>query len=145
MRGITMMVIMDPTTVAAFTAAGLSLVNVIVTARMVERERKAQWKREEIKPVIARILTLSRETRDEWRSGTMVRLERLSAIDDPDARADIDAMREIEIEHYQKGRAAWDQIYFEVAQLQLIAPKPVSDAAEALRIVHESVGARTSP
>jgi hypothetical protein len=49
-------------------------------------------------------------------------------------------MQKKEQELYASGKAAWDEMCFEVAQLQLIAAKPVSNAAEALRLSHESLG-----
>ena len=97
---------MDLTAVAAFTAAGLSLVNVVVTARLAGRERHAQWRREEVRPIIARILALSRETRDEWRKAAFARLSWLSASDDPARRDEIDSMQKREREGYANGKAA---------------------------------------
>ena len=46
---------------AAFLAALLSLVNVLITARLASQGRLQQWRREEMRPVVARILSLSRE------------------------------------------------------------------------------------
>jgi hypothetical protein len=131
---------MDLTAAAAFTAAGLSLINVVVTARMAGRERLTQWRREELQPIVARILALSRETRDEWRKAAVAQLLRLGGPDSLGEGDDIDSVQKREREGYANGKAAWDKLCFEVAQLQLIAAKPVSDAAEALRLSHESLG-----
>lgn len=38
---------MDPTAVAAFVAAGLSLVNIGVTSRLASRGQREQWRRTE--------------------------------------------------------------------------------------------------
>lgn len=45
--------------VAAFTAAFLSLVNVAVSARLTRRGSLEQWRREQLQPIVARMLTLS--------------------------------------------------------------------------------------
>ena len=45
--------------IAAFAAAAISLVNVVLTARLTRGSQFRQWQREEARPITARILTLS--------------------------------------------------------------------------------------
>ena len=47
--------------IAAFAAAALSLVNVIVGYRLASRGHLEQWQRDETRPIVARILTLSQD------------------------------------------------------------------------------------
>lgn len=53
---------------AAFLAASLSLVNVLITARLASQGRLQQWRREEMRAVAAKIVALSREAGMAWRS-----------------------------------------------------------------------------
>ena len=58
---------MNLTTIAAFTAAGLALVDVVVNvfwgSRLTSRAQVEQWRRNEERPIVARILTLSEDAR----------------------------------------------------------------------------------
>ena len=65
--------VVDLTAVAAFTAAGLSLVNVAISARMASRGHREQWRREQERPIVARCLTLSADARHEWRNAWVAR------------------------------------------------------------------------
>ena len=57
----------DLAAVAAFTAAGLSLVNVVISARLTSRGSREQWRREQERPIVARCLTLSANAvREIW-------------------------------------------------------------------------------
>ena len=57
---------MDLAAVAAFTAAGLSLVNIGLSARLASRGQREQWRREQERPIVARCLTLSADALSEW-------------------------------------------------------------------------------
>jgi hypothetical protein len=56
----------DLAAAAAFTAAGLSLVNVVICARQASRGHREQWRRDEERPIVARCLTLSADARKAW-------------------------------------------------------------------------------
>jgi len=52
----------DLTAAAAFTAAALSLVNVAISYRLTSRGHREQWRRDEARPIVARMLKLSADT-----------------------------------------------------------------------------------
>ena len=67
---------------AAFTAAGLSLVNVAISARLVSRGQREQWRRDQERPIVARCITLSGDALSEWSDASVAK-----------QRADADAPR----------------------------------------------------
>lgn len=56
----------DLTAVAAFTAAGLSLVNVAMTGRMTRRTELDRWRRDAERPVVVEVVAASRAARIHW-------------------------------------------------------------------------------
>jgi hypothetical protein len=56
----------DLTAVAAFTAAALSLVNVVISYRLTSRGHREQSRRDQERPIVARSLTLSADALGEW-------------------------------------------------------------------------------
>jgi hypothetical protein len=129
----------DLAAIAAFTAAAISLVNVIIIARLARRTHLQQWRREEARPIVARILALSSEASSAWINGALLREESLSVGDDPAKRTEVLKLQNQEFDQWKRGRSALDKLRFEVAQLDLIAAQPVRDAAAALLLSHESV------
>jgi hypothetical protein len=104
--------------VAAFVAAGLSLVNVGFSARLAGRGQREHWRRSEERPIVARCLTLSQDARREWWH--------------------VSGAKEEEIEeHWQKGLQLARDLRFEVAQLDLCASVAVRHAAQDLVLAHE--------
>ena len=65
-RGSARLSCVDLAAVAAFTAAGLSLVNVAISARLASRGAREQWRRDQERPIVARCLTLSDDALGEW-------------------------------------------------------------------------------
>jgi hypothetical protein len=53
----------------AFTAVGLSLVNVIISACLSSHGRLEQWRRDEEWSIVARVLTLSADALSAWNQG----------------------------------------------------------------------------
>jgi hypothetical protein len=129
----------DLAAIAAFTAAAISLVNVIITARLARRTHLQQRRREEARPIVARILALSSEASRAWINGALLREERLSVGDDPAKRTEVLKLQDQKFDQWKRARSALDKLRFEVAQLNLIAAQPVRDAAAALLLSHESV------
>jgi hypothetical protein len=113
--------------IAAFTAAGLSLVNVVYSARAAHRGDRERWRREQERPVVARSLALSRELgRERW--------------DAVAAKGGIGTSPGAEAELSDSLRKAWQLIgdlHFEVAQLDLLASPAVREAAGNLIAAHK--------
>ena len=110
---------------AAFTAAGLSLVNVAITARTTRRGHREQWRREQERPIVARCLTLSAEALREWWDASV-------------AREGVDVPRTRQMDpHWDQGRQLVHDLRYEVAQLDLLASGPVRQAALDLVKAHE--------
>lgn len=63
------------TAIAAFTAAGLSLVNIVLSARLTRHHHLEQWRRDEERPVVARLLTLSQTAMQRVREMGYARIE----------------------------------------------------------------------
>ena len=80
----------DLTVAAAFTAAGFSFINVVITARLARRADLRQWQRAEGQPIVAHILVVSRETTLAWGQAAFARHTRLSMDNDkPRARSGV--------------------------------------------------------
>ena len=117
---------MDLAAVAAFTAAGLSLVNVAISARMASRGHREQWRRDQERPIVARCLTLSADVLSEWWDASVAKQD-----------ADADSPRNWVDPHWHKGRQLLHDLRFEIAQLDLLASRTVRQAARGLEMAHE--------
>jgi hypothetical protein len=126
--------------IAAFTAAGLSLVNVGVSYRLNSRSHLEQWRRDEERPIVARMLTLSADTLGEWWAAGNARRDWIESVNADPSRVseDVKARREAS-ERWRAGSEKYDKLRFELAQLDLIAGRPLRDVADALLREHESV------
>ena len=124
---------MDLATVAAFTAAGLSLVNVAISARMTSRGHREQWRREQERPLVARSLTLSEEARGEWWDTSVAKQD----MSEDDAWGGSKAQQ-----HWGKGWRLVHDLRYEVAQLDLLASLPVRQIARELVTAHERAASR---
>jgi hypothetical protein len=134
------------TAIAAFTAAGLSLVNVAVSARLAGRGRLEQWRRDEERPIVARMLTLSADALDKWQAAGYARHEWIDSLNADPSRSSEDVMaRDEASERWWAGSELYDKLRFEGAQLDLIAGHPLRDAATTLVREHESVRHRIRP
>lgn len=127
---------MNLAVIAAFTAAAVSLVNIIVTARLASGSQFRQWQREEARPLTVRILTLSAHTRFVWARAVHAHADwlRLSQ-DDERARE----LQERKREYLAEGWTELGKLNFEVSQLNLIAAHATREAAAALAKGHENV------
>lgn len=106
-------------------AAGISLVNVGITARLASRGQREQRRRDEERPIVARYLTLSRDAWREWWDASVAR----EAAPPGESLSDN--------AHWKKGSELLDDLRFELAQLDLLASRPVRDAADELWGAHE--------
>ena len=112
---------------AAFTAAGLSLVNVAISARLVSRGQREQWRRDQERPIIARCLTLSDDALSEWWDASVAKQD-----------ADADTYRAAMDPHWDKGRQLLHDLRYEVAQLDLLASRAVRQVTRDLVAAHET-------
>jgi hypothetical protein len=97
-----------------------------------------------MRPAVARLLTLSRQANLKWNEAALARAQWLQLPQEQWNSPD-NALRDQEREHWAAGKALWDKLAFEVAELDLIAGHPVRHAAKALLGEHESVGIRLRP
>lgn len=116
----------DLAAAAAFTAAGLSLINVAISARLTSRGHREQWRREQERPIVARCLTLSADALSEWWDASVAKQD-----------ADADSPRTWVDAHWRKGRQLLHDLRFEIAQLDLLASRTVRQAARDLEMAHE--------
>lgn len=122
---------MDLAAVAAFTAAGLSLVNVAVSARLTSRGHREQWRRDQERPIVARILTVSADAYAIWREVAMAKQQWATT---PGERpADFAEVAE----RFDAAVEMWRTLRFEVAQLDLLAGASVRKVADDLANEHE--------
>lgn len=107
------MYVMNLATVAAFMAAGLSLVNIVIGARLTRRGGREQWRRDQERPVVARSLTLSVNARRAWWEVSM----------------ELQGVLRGEKLRYPKelgeGRESLADLRFEIAQLDLLSSRGV--------------------
>lgn len=113
---------MNLAVIAAFTAAAISLVNIIVTSRLTSSSQFRQWQREEARPIVARILALSAEVRYAWAWPSESEEDREKTL-----RAGVEVV---------------NKLHYEQAQLNLIATPPTRQAAESLITGHRYAAAK---
>jgi len=123
----------DVTAVAAFTAAGLSLVNVGISARLARRGRLDEWRRDTELPIVAKVLTLSEECQTSWSNTALAK--RLLA----DTPGDDVANRNAATQAWEAGCSSLERLRFEIAQLDLMAGATLRSAVKALAAPHESL------
>jgi hypothetical protein len=123
----------DLTAVAAFTAAALSLVNVAYSYHLSKRGNREQWWREQERPIVARSLTLSGDALLEWRWASVAK----QAMSEDEDWAGSEASQ-----HWEKGWRLMMDLRYEVAQLDLLASRPVRKAARELVGAHVDEGSR---
>lgn len=126
-------------TFAAFAAAAISLINVVVTSRLTRRGQKEQWRREAERPTVATALATSNECCDKWIEAADLKEEWGDALvtggpdDEPDGRA-------AEIwKAYVEGLALYNKLRFQLAELDLIAGPGVRRVAAAIETAHLSI------
>lgn len=117
---------MDLAAVAAFVAAGLSLVNVAISARLASRGQREQWRRDQERPIVARCLSLSADASSEWWDTSVEKQD-----------ADVGTSRTLVDPHWDKGHQLLHDLFYEVAQLDLLASPPVRQVARDLFQAHE--------
>jgi hypothetical protein len=122
--------------IAAFTAAAVSVLNLVVTAKLTSGSQFRRWQREEARPITARLLILSREGRRAWLRIASTRRELL---DVSDADSSVEGLQK---RHRDQMAAAWtvsEELGSEDAALWLIATPPTREAASALVNKHQSI------
>ena len=122
--------------IAAFAAAAISLVNVVLTARLTRGSQFRQWQREEARPITARILTLSGEARSAWHWADAAREEALSLSSDDKPGERAAQLTEKQRDEVAAGVAATSKLRDQLAQLNLIATPSTRRAADSLVTAH---------
>lgn len=127
---------MNLAVIAAFTAAGLSLINVAVSARLSSRGARDQWRREQAQPLVAKILNLSADAVGEWRYTAALKPKLFevaeAGMDDEQAKPMLDEIRG----HWSKGQDHYLAMRDQAAQLDLLASHRVRDAAWSVVTEH---------
>jgi len=126
--------------VAAFTAAGLSLVNVVMTAWLSGRSKLKQWRRDTELPILARVMELSEDARQTWADTVKAKIYQYK-----ERQRGNEISQEQIIESWQRGRALFAKLRYEVAQLDLVAGEELRTAANALVTIHEDAEHRLRP
>jgi hypothetical protein len=127
----------DLAVIAAFTAAGISLVNVVITAWLASRVTHRQWRREEERPAVVRILALSSEAKRIGQELTILRQDVYLYEQDPDKDQLVRNLLASEGELWEDISNVLDKLRLEVAQLELVGHEPVREAARALLNAHD--------
>jgi hypothetical protein len=131
------------TAIAAFAAAGLSLVNVAYNYRLTRRGNLEQWRREQELPIIARILTLSADAEKVWSRQAFTLSARADIYHDKGTSdPEFEALTIKAGEQMREGRELYDRMRYEVAQLDLLAGDGVRVAAARLAGLHDTMGVR---
>lgn len=113
---------------AAFTAAALSLVNVVLSYRLTRRGHREQWRRDQERPIVARSLTLSDDAREASRNTSLA----THLMSEGDAWPDTEMKQ-----RWEKGWQLIEDLRYEVAQLDLLASGSVRKAARELVRAHQ--------
>jgi hypothetical protein len=113
--------------IAAFVAAGLSFVGVVVnvslSARLASRGKLDEWRRSQVMPIVVRMLSLSQDAENEWQYAA-------------DAG---ETSREQAMEHWTKGGDLCSKMRYEVDLVRLAAGEEVRAAARVVYDLHVRV------
>jgi hypothetical protein len=131
-------------TIAALIVAGGAFVGVVVNViwsyRLSSRSRLEEWRRDEERPIVARILTLSTDALAKWEQTGQARRDWIDSLRaDPDRGSEDTKARDEARDHWGAGSELYGKLRFEAAQLDLIAGRPLRDVANKLVREHESV------
>ena len=134
---------MNLATEAAFTASGVALIigvfSVVWGARLSSRAQLEQWRRNEVRPIVARVLTLSEDARAQWIEAWGARQKWEAAMSaDPDRGPETTKAGDEARDQWKAGSELYGKLRFETAQLDLFAGRPVRDVAAKLVRAHES-------
>ena len=121
---------------AAFTAAGLSLINVAFSARLARTGSREQWRREQERPIVARCLTLSREAGRTWWE--------VSVAMEPDIPG-APSEKSAAWDHWREGSNLIRDLQYQVAELDLLASSALRQAALDLVSAHQTESLRVYP
>ena len=129
---------------AAFTAAVLSLVSVIIsvvlTYRLSSRAQLERWRQDEERPIVARLLRLSNAASGKWLDVNDARLDWVNSLtDDPSQNSGATNALNKAIKSWEAGSELYEKLGFEAAQLDLIAGRPLRDVTAKLVHRHWTV------
>ena len=115
------------------------LFNVVLTYRLASRGRLEEWRRNEERPIVARVLTFSADALAEWERAEQARREWIGSLRaDPSRDHEDTKARDEAVDHWRAGSEVYDKLRFEVAQLDLFAGRPLRDVATKVAREHES-------
>ena len=117
----------DLSAIAAFTAAALSAVNVLISYRLTSRGHREQWRREQERPIVARILTVSTEI-----TGTCLDLRNIELEWARPNEEVPSSGTQPTLERYAVAVEQCKALRYEVSQLDLLASSEVHETAKAL-------------
>lgn len=126
------------TAVAAFVAAGLSLVNVLVSYFLSHRGQLNQWRRDAERPVVANVLALSGKLTSQLSDVAKARDEWLTSIQQDRNNENV-AARDTAASEWRGARDTFEKLSFEITGLDLIAGRSPRDAAAELMSAQESL------
>ena len=134
---------MNLATVAAFAAAGVALIvgvfSVVWGARLSSRAQLEQWRRNEERPIVARMLTLSEDARATWQQAWYARERWIAAMNaDPDRGPEVTKAQDEANDLWAAGAELYGKLRFEMAQLDLLAGRAIREVARKLAQAHES-------
>lgn len=121
---------MNVATIAAFAAAGISLLNVFVTSRLTQRGQREQWKRETERPIVANLLTVSQSCLDYWSEAAELK-EAWARSREPGAPPGGELWDKM-LKASAEAWASHEKLRLLVAELDLVAGVDVRRAAEML-------------
>jgi hypothetical protein len=126
------------TTVAA-SAAVLSflgvLLNIYLTSRLAGKSQREQWRRDQERPIVARMITLSQDALAQWHQAARARWAYLDAVKEAHDRGTITGGPDDRA--CAAGSERYENLRADVAELDLIAGQPVRDVAHQLVQIHE--------
>lgn len=127
---------MDLAAIAAFTAAGFSIINVGYSAQLNRRHQLEQWRRDTIRPIVATMLNRSDDITKAMASVSFARVASIHAQDSGAASA-LQKHDEY-MSAYETMRRYYDELRFESSQLAVVASKDLRQAGDDLVTGHES-------
>jgi len=127
-------------------AAGISLVNVVITSRLSRRSQVDHWRRDVERPLAAGLIQVSVTCVDHWESAIDVLKEFIAARSaSPKDVASVSERYAAAVTAWNEGVSKHAELEFKWAELALVADKKVRDAATELRSKHRLLVASAEP
>jgi hypothetical protein len=127
---------MTLTAIAAFVAAGLSLINILITSWFVRRGQLEQWRRDAERPIVARVLALSDKCLEIITESANQKAMWIQSLETGQQDTEV---YNVMLKLWDAAGITYDELRVEGAQLELVGGRDLRGAVDRLLTLHEGL------